>query len=283
MSLLPFTVLPMIDVFWASRLPVGSISYLGYSNRIVIALTAIVVQGISVVLFPHLSELLANNQTAAFRSRAQDAIKMILFIMFPLAVLVGVLRRPLLEVFLVRGNFTILAAARVAQVLPLYLLGTIWMAAMNLVSRGFFALRDYSTPALAGLGGIVFYFISSGLLIGRFSYVGVGIAYAGFWLLTFVLQTYLLGRAVGTFFTPDLFLFLGKVTLSALLTGIVVGLLYHPRSAALLGLVSTLLAAGVGAGTFFAIGHFVFRVPQCRMLLDIVGRRHAAAATAVNN
>jgi putative peptidoglycan lipid II flippase len=272
----------LIDVFWASRLPVGSISYLGYSNRIVIALTAIVVQGISVVLFPHLSQLLANNQTAAFRSRAQEAIKMILFIMFPLAVLVGVLRSSLLEVLLVRGNFSSLAAAQVAQVLPLYLLGTIWMAAMNLVSRGFFALRDYSTPALAGIGGIFLYFISVGLLIGRFSYVGVGFAYAGFWPLMFFLQLYLLGRIVGTFFTPDLFLFLGKVALSALLTGTAVDLLIHSKSIAPLGLAGILLAAGVGAGTFFAIGHFVFRVPQCRTLLDIIGRRHAAAAATLN-
>ena len=98
----------------------------------------------------------------------------------------------------------------------------------------------------------------------------------------FFLQLYLLGRIVGTFFTPDLFLFLGKVALSALLTGTAVDLLIHSKSIAPLGLAGILLAARAGAGTFFAIGHFVFRVPQCRTLLDIIGRRHAAPAATLN-
>lgn len=196
-SLLPFTLLPAIDAFWASRLPDGSLSYLGYANRIVIGLTGITIQGVAVVLFPFFSENAAGAEFGILRSRIMATLRFVFLIMVPMAGLLAVLRHPILTLLFQRGSFDQAATAGVARVLPWYLIGMIGMAAMNIVGRGFYAISNLRTPALIGLGSLVFYAILSGILTARYSYVGIGIAYAISWSMQFVIATAYLGLGIG--------------------------------------------------------------------------------------
>ncbi len=272
-SLLPFTVLPVIDTFWASRLPVGSISYLGYATRIVIALTGIVVQGICVVLFTDLSEDVANNRIDSFHRKMVQAIDAILLAIVPLAILVMTLRSPLIAALLQRGKFAPSATMGVAQVLPFYLLGMIFMAPMAIVNRGFYALGDYATPSKLGLVSLAVYIAVSGLLIRHYSYVGIGIAYAVFWCFTLLLQSYALGKTVGSFLQQDLLVFFGKVVLSSLFAAGVVAWIADSLCSSLGRFSGLSCAAIVGVVFFVALTHFVFRIPQFRILLSAVTRR----------
>ncbi len=196
LSLLPFAALPMIDVYWASRLPVGSISYLGYSNRIVIALASIVVQGICVVLFPDLSDHIARGEIDVFRGKVVEAIKIIVLVITPLLMMVALARLSVVQFALQRGRFSFDSAVGVSRVLPLYLLGAVWMAMMNIVIRSFYALQNYRTPAAIGLFGLALYTGTIALLIGPLSYLAVGVSYSVFWTFMFVVQTYYLGKSI---------------------------------------------------------------------------------------
>ena len=272
-AMLPFAALPSIDVFWASRLPVGSISYLGYSTRIAIAIALIVVQGLSVVLFPDLSEDARNGRLDAVRQKSSDAILFIIACIVPLAALAYLLDGPLLAVLLQRGRFTPDASAGVLDVLPWYLLGTLPMAMMNIVSRSFFALRDYRTPALTGLAGLAVYVGISGALIGRFSFEGIGISYVVFWIVIFVLQTAMLGRRVGSLFSADILRRAAELFgCAAVASGAVVALRNMlPNSS------GALMHAAVAASTFVTVyllmGVGLFRIPQYAILLESVHRR----------
>ena len=269
-ALLPFAALPSIDVFWGSRLPIGSISYLGYSTRIAIAIALIVVQGLSVVLFPDLSEDAHNGRLDAVRQKSSDSILFIFAIIVPLAALVYLLDGPMLALFLQRGRFTAAASAGVLQVLPWYLLGTLPMAMMNIVSRSFFALRDYRTPALTGVAGLAVYVSVSGALIGRFSVAGIGIAYTVFWMFLFLLQTAMLGRRIGSLLTAGILRRAAElIGCASVALGAVVALTYllpvysgAPMRAtvAAFAFVTVYLLTSVG----------VFRIPQYTMLLESV-------------
>jgi len=272
LSLLPFAALPMIDVYWASRLPVGSISYLGYSNRIVIALTSIVVQGLSIVLFPDLSKDVVNGHLEIFRQKVIDAIKIIFLAIVPLAVLATIVRMPILVLVLQRGKFTSVSSLGVARVLPYYLLGTIWMAVMNIVIRGFYALQDYKSPAKIGVVAIMFYTVISGILIRSYSYLGIGVAYSVYWVLLFIVQSHYLGKAVGILLNRNLLVFIGKVLLSSLLAAFVLiamldGMNIKMRSGA------DLIVQGMSEIIlYFIISHYVFRLPQYRMVFSAIHR-----------
>ncbi len=266
LSLLPFASLPMIDVFWASRLPVGSISYLGYSTRIVIAITSIVVQGVSVVIFPDLSENAKAGHFDQFRERASQALLFIFCLIVPLAALVFLVRLPFLAAFLQRGKFTASSSSGVAQVLPFYLVGTIWMSMMNVVSRSFYALEDYGTPALSGTAALAGYIFVSGVLIRPFSYLGIGIAYILFWMAMFFLQTLQLSRRVGRIVDAPFLTTLAKVLGCATLC---LALLWPMQNFLMvrIGLFEGATAiSAVFLTMFLAAATYLFRVGQYRKL-----------------
>lgn len=269
-SLLPFAVLPSIDVFWASRLPVGSISYLGYSSRIGIALTAIAVQGICVVLFPHLSDDMGNGRVDFFRVKLLGAMKAIVLIIVPMVVLMIVLRVPLLELALQRGSFTHTSTVCVARVLPFYLIGTIWMAMMNIVIRGFYASGNYATPAKLGLASVLLYTVLSGLLIHRFSYVGIGMAYAVYWFVNCMLQLHCLEKTVGKLLTAEMLLFIAKVVLSSALVGLAIFGIVGPLNA-MFGRIMSIVSVGMaGLSLFLLVTRYIFRIPQFRTFFAAV-------------
>jgi putative peptidoglycan lipid II flippase len=272
-SLLPFTVLPVIDTFWASRLPIGSISYLGYCSRIIIALAGMVVQGLCVVLFTDLSQEIANHNIAGFHRKLVAAIHGILLFIVPLAMLALVLRSTLVSILLERGRFLPSATLGVIRVLPFYLLGMIFMAPMTIVIRGFYALGDYATPAKLGLLSLLAYALASGLLVRQYSYLGVGMAYAMFWCLIMAVECYALGNKTGQLLDATFFAFLGKVTISSLAAGVAVALLINPLHATLGQYLGPGCAAGAGLSIFMVLAHFVFRVPQFRTLASFVTQR----------
>jgi len=188
---------------------------LGYSTRIVIAISSIVVQGLSVVLFPDLSEDALQGQLLAFRAKLRHALEAIFAFIVPLASLAYLLDGEMLVALLQRGRFTASSSHGVLHVLPFYLLGTLWMAMMNIISRSYFALRSYVVPALTGLLALIVYVGISGALIGRYSYAGIGVAYVVFWTFLFFLQLRMLERRLGPLLTGPLMRFMAAVLLCA--------------------------------------------------------------------
>jgi putative peptidoglycan lipid II flippase len=218
-SFLPFTILQVIDVFWAARLPDGSISYLGYASRVVISLTGLIVQGISTVLFPFFAEYIANGELVILREMILKAIKTILLFAFPIIAILTALRIPLIEIMFQRGEFDQSSTIGVARVLPFYLIGMIGVAPMNILIRGFYSLRDLRTPAKLGFVAIALYILLCGLLVNTFSYLGIGIAYAVYWNFMFILQSVMLSRRIGRFWSNADLAFVLKTAIGAIITG----------------------------------------------------------------
>lgn len=272
-ALLPFTVFPVLDAYWASGLPHGSLSTLGYASRIVLALTTLAVQGIAVVLFPAITANGVAGEREQFRQRLSQALQTIVLIILPVAALTAALRVPLLEFLFERGRFDRADTLAVAGVLPWYLLGMLGMAPMNVISRGFFALRDYRTPAGLGLVSLGLYAALCAALTPQLAQVGIAVAYAVTWLLTLFLQAYVLGRAAGKLLDEELLIHVVKVGASALLAAVVAVALsdgLEPR----LGLFVGLAVSGLASLLVFAgLSYFVFRVAHLRGLVAAAAKR----------
>ena len=222
-SLLPYTLIPAIDAFWCARLPDGSLSYLGYATRISIGLAGVTVQGISAVIFPFLAQHSAVGEMDALRSRVVGALKFVLFLMIPMATLLFVVRAPVIALLFQRGRFNEQSTLGLSNVLPWYLVGMVSMAGMNIVSRGFYAVRDLRTPVLMAVCSLFCYFTLSGLLSRKYSYIGIGVTYALYWSLQLAAATHLLGRRTGSLWqTPET-----KILLKVVAFCFAVGVVLH--------------------------------------------------------
>lgn len=196
LSLLPFTILPAIDAYWASRLPEGGMSYLGYSTRLALALGNLVLNGIYMVILPYLSEDFNRNDDERFLSRLTGSIKAVLLFFIPAVLFIVLNRIEIVGLLFKRGAFTEASVEGVAGVLPFYMFGLLAMGPTTLVSRAYFARRRPWRFGVIGAFFIVFYAATSGLLAGAFSYKGIGIAYLAYWVLFFIAGAALLEKRI---------------------------------------------------------------------------------------
>jgi putative peptidoglycan lipid II flippase len=267
-SLLPFTILPFIDVFWTSRFPDGAISYLGYASKIIIAITGIIIQGTATVLLPIFSDDAANGVFTALKDKILKAIRITNLFTVPIVVICIVLRTPLLEVLFQRGSFTKGSTANVGSVLPFYLIAMIGLVPMNILNRGFYSLRAFRTSAKIGLILVAFYILMCGLLIPHFSYLGIGIAYAIYWNVAFIFYGFVLGRKIGhgKFWNNSDVVFGGKVAIVAIITGLLITPLWKWISIIFGSLPGMVISAGAGVCIVIFFYFFVFKFDEIALL-----------------
>ncbi len=219
LGLMPYTILPTLDAMWASRLPAGSMSYIGYCTRFSVALAALLVNGIYVVILPYLSDDVSNKAHERFSVRIRRSVEYVLLATIPIVCFAILFRRELTIAFFQRGAFHEGSAAAVASLLPFYLVGMIFMAPSTIISRGYLAAKLHKTYALFSLGMTLAYFALAGTLSARFSFYGIGAAYALYWIAFFFLGMSWLDTKLAS---AQFFARLAKVGLSAMLSGIVV-------------------------------------------------------------
>ena len=218
-SILPFTILPLIDSYWASSLEEGSMSYIGYSTRISLAIGSLVINGLYAVILPYLSEDVAKNNLCSFNANLQGSIKISFLIAIPVACAFYLYRDPLIASFLQRGKFTTLSTTGVVSLLPFYLAGSIMMFPSTLISRAFFAKQKSRSLSTISIVLICYYFVLSGLLVNKFSYIGIGVTYLTYWIFFFTASSLSLNNEI---LSKSLLIFTSKVLLNSLIsTGLV--------------------------------------------------------------
>jgi putative peptidoglycan lipid II flippase len=254
---LPFTTTQMIEAFWASKLGPGSISYLGYCQRIAVFLSVAIGYSVANVSFPEMVKYVAIGSKKQAKAIAVHRLRSILLISVLLSTVIIVLRIPLLRIGFQRGAFDELSTQGVASVLPWYLLGTIAMTSINLIHRMYYSLGNFKTPTIIGLIIPVIYFGLSGLLSRYWSYIGIGIAFACSWWLFFLISALLVD-----FWEKSFTWFLGKLSVAALGSGIISSL-FLPLALGVFGLwTGTFIIASANIFVFVALIYWVLRIPE---------------------
>jgi putative peptidoglycan lipid II flippase len=112
-----------IDMVIASALPLGSISYLYYADRITQLPLGVVGVAAGTALLPLLSRSLrAGNEEAAL-AQQNRALEFSLLLTLPAAVALMVIARPIVDVLFLRGAFDAIAATATADALAIYSIG----------------------------------------------------------------------------------------------------------------------------------------------------------------
>jgi putative peptidoglycan lipid II flippase len=266
-ALLPFTTLQIIEVFWASKLGPGIISYLGYSEKIVVLLSVATGYGVATVSFPEMVTDAAVGKREQVNATGMRRLRFILLTGVLMSVLIIVLRIPLLQIGFQRGAFDELATQGVASVLPWYLLGMIAIACINLVYRLYYAVGNFKTPAAIGVIMPVVYFGLSGLLSRYWSYIGIGIAFACSWWLVFAVSTLLVDQRKSYFWNQDFVWFLGKLGVAGL-GSVVSSALLLPSALSVFGLWGgTFAIAAEIVFVFAGLAYWVLRIPEIAVII----------------
>ena len=155
-SLLPLPFVPIVDRYFTSSFPEGSVSYISYSWTIAVAISAVMARGISTVLLPYFSDM-THRDPDGLRQSIGQIVRFFLYFGTPLVVTLLLVRRSFVEILFVRGSFTYVDAESVAALMFWHLIGVLALSIFQVVSRVYYSLSYFRLSAIFGVLFLVGY------------------------------------------------------------------------------------------------------------------------------
>jgi putative peptidoglycan lipid II flippase len=131
------------------------------------------------------------------QSTLYSSLRYILFLIIPASVGLILLREPLVSLLLQRGEFTADATDITASALLFYSIGLFAHSALEILSRGFYALRDTRTPVALALLSMGLNLVFSLVLKGPMEQDGLALAMSLATAIEATLLFLILGRRLG--------------------------------------------------------------------------------------
>jgi len=135
----------------ASLLPVGSISYLYYSDRLMEFPLGLFGIALATVTLPYLSRLWANGERREFAETLEWSMKIAILIAVPAAVGLVMLAAPLVTTLFYGGEFDQRSVAMTVLALQAYAFGLVGFSFVKILAPAFFAREDTRTPVRVGI------------------------------------------------------------------------------------------------------------------------------------
>jgi putative peptidoglycan lipid II flippase len=145
----------MLDVVWASLLPVGTISALYYADRIAQLPLGVVGIAIGTALLPLLARELRAGHTERAMANQNRAIEYGLLFSLPAALALWQLAEPIIRILFEHGRFTADDTARTSAALAAFAIGLPAFVVVKALTPGFFAREDTRTPLYIAIAAIV--------------------------------------------------------------------------------------------------------------------------------
>ncbi len=175
----------------ASRLDIGSVTGLAYGWLIMQVPETVIGTAIGIAILPTLSEHFARGDDAGFERSLSRAIRVMVALTLPAAVLMAVTLRPLVQAafnFSLQGTEVVVWAARA------YLLGLVGHSVLEIAARSFYARHDARTPLFATAVNSAAFIALSLLLFRRLGSAGIALSNSLAFTLEAGLLLFLLSR-----------------------------------------------------------------------------------------
>jgi putative peptidoglycan lipid II flippase len=190
-SMAPMWAIPFVDRYLASGMPEGSISYLGYSWTLAVAVASLLSRGALVTFFPELSKQSLTNNLQKLALRLTEFF---LFLTISAVVVCEFFIYPAVQVLLMRGQFTIQDVRNVTALLQWHLISVVGIVLINIANRVEYARGFANLSAFMSFFHIMFYITAAVVLMRYFALIGIAVANATSWSLTAVFFMVLLAR-----------------------------------------------------------------------------------------
>lgn len=142
--------LVLIPQFFASYFSRGVITYLNYANRIIMLPFGIFAVAISTAVFPALSREIQGNNLQDFKNTLSRGISSTFFFSIPSAVGLIFLSQEIIKLLYLGGEFGLKDVEKTGSILVFFSLGLFALSSIQVITRGFYAQQNTSTPVKVG-------------------------------------------------------------------------------------------------------------------------------------
>lgn len=166
----------LVDSIFASILVVGSVSWLYYSDRLMEFPLGVFGVAISTVILPHLSRHHATKSDKSFSLTLDWALRAVLLVGIPAAVVLAMISGPLLSTLFQHGRFDQEDVLMARKSLSAFAIGIAPFMLVKILAAGFYAKQDMKTPVRIGVVAMVANIILNFMLIRSFAHAGIALA-----------------------------------------------------------------------------------------------------------
>jgi putative peptidoglycan lipid II flippase len=145
-----------VTMWFSSRLPEGSVSYLYYSGRLMELPLGVFGVAIATAALPSLSERAARGDWAGFKDSVSFALRIANFVTIPATIGLFVLSYPIIELLFKRGEFNANDARGTADALYYYSLGIVPVSISRILTSVYYSVKDTATPVWVAAVSFVF-------------------------------------------------------------------------------------------------------------------------------
>jgi putative peptidoglycan lipid II flippase len=244
-------------------LEAASISSLNYADKLFQLCLGLFVSGISVPIFPLLSEQVAAHAPEQVRATVSFALRLMAFLMIPVTIGIILLRYPIVGLLLEHGKFAADDTSRTAWTLLFMCLGLYSYAGRDTLTRVFYAYHDTKTPVRISVVTVLLSIGLSYVLMKPLGVGGLALGYTVALTVNFLVLAHLLRRKFGPMGLSDVLDSLVRVLVaSAVMGGAVWGV--DRGLAGMMGTTTTAYAARVVTGLVVGLGVFLMTAKLIR-------------------
>lgn len=161
-----------VNVALASAMTPGSLTALSTAFGLMFTVLGVLGQSLGTAVFPTLATYHAQGDMARFARTFRQVMGNVLFLSIPASMGMMLLSRPLVEILFQRGAWSVADTQATAWALVFYAAGLAGHAALEILARTFYALRDTWTPVRIGVAAMLLNIALSFALVGVFESVG---------------------------------------------------------------------------------------------------------------
>ena len=150
-------------IYFATRLPEGTLVFLGQADRLNQLPLAIIGSALGVAILPSVSRAVRDHEGAAAARIQGQAIELAMLLTLPAAVALSVASGPIAAALYQGGEFTAAQAATTGVLLAILVTGLPAYVLIKMLTPGFYARNDVKTPVAVGVAmlaaGVLFNFL----------------------------------------------------------------------------------------------------------------------------
>ena len=166
-------VMVFVNTLLASLLPLGSISYLYYADRVMEFPLGVFGIALASASLPVMSRQAATGDHRALAGTLNFALRLALYVSLPATVGLVMLRTPIVRVLFERGRFGAAETSATAEALAWYAVGLAAFAGSRIAAQVFYALGEAGTAVKWGIVSIVANVVAAAAMMGPFGHAGL--------------------------------------------------------------------------------------------------------------
>ena len=260
----------------ASTLAVGAVADFSIAFTLLQIPIGVIGVPLGIVLLPSLSRDAALGREAEFAALLTRALRLILYVMIPIAGLTAVLRREVVDLLFGGGQIGEVDLGIIATTLLWLLIGLAAHALIAVLARAFYARQDTLTPVLVAIAAVVANTTLAVLLVGSLALSGIALAIAlAAWMeaviLLVILRLRIDGLRMGDLVRVAVQAIVGTVVASALAfgTAALIGRAIEADPSTIL-LILDIVAVTAIFGLAYATVSIVLRIPELPSIVGVM-------------